>query len=391
MVNLLKILSAIIAILIYFLILLVVLYAYNRHAQKAKHYVEKNSNRVTVTLVNSDVTVLNRSDKENKPKSIKLPHVVTPHPVKSSLTPTKPLERHTLPKKSKTIKQELDKKREEAQKVKEELLAKKRAKEAKARAEAKAKEEAKRRAKEAKAKEEAKRRAKEAKAREEAKRRAKEAKAKEEAKRRAKEAKAREEAKRRAKEAKAKEEAKRRAKEAKAREEAKRRAKEAKAKEEAKRRAKEAKAREERAKKKRQEQARRERANLFDGLKLPSATPPKNQVHHRSSAMDRIANTQQHGSPSDKNRDKGVVDAYRAKVEKQLRNWSAQSEYKGHSATIKLIIYRSGDFRYTILRSSSPALTQGLKAFLNRLKRMGGLGRHHAAHPYEFNVTFKAR
>ena len=339
MVNLLKILSAIIAILIYFLILLVVLYAYNRHAQKAKHYVEKNSNRVTVTLVNSDVTVLNRSDKENKPKSIKLPHVVTPHPVKSSLTPTKPLERHTLPKKSKTIKQELDKKREEAQKVKEELLAKKRAKEAKARAEAKAKEEAKRRAKEAKAKEEAKRRAKEAKAREEAKRRAKEAKAKEEAKRRAKEA----------------------------------------------------KAREERAKKKRQEQARRERANLFDGLKLPSATPPKNQVHHRSSAMDRIANTQQHGSPSDKNRDKGVVDAYRAKVEKQLRNWSAQSEYKGHSATIKLIIYRSGDFRYTILRSSSPALTQGLKAFLNRLKRMGGLGRHHAAHPYEFNVTFKAR
>ncbi len=365
MVNLLKILSAIIAILIYFLILLVVLYAYNRHAQKAKHYVEKNSNRVTVTLVNSDVTVLNRSDKENKPKSIKLPHVVTPHPVKSSLTPTKPLERHTLPKKSKTIKQELDKKREEAQKVKEELLAKKRAKEAKARAEAKAKEEAKRRAKEAKAREEAKRRAKEAKAREEAKRRAKEAKAKEEAKRRAKEAKAKEEAKKRAKEAKAREEAKRRAQEA--------------------------KAREERAKKKRQEQARRERANLFDGLKLPSATPPKNQVHHRSSAMDRIANTQQHGSPSDKNRDKGVVDAYRAKVEKQLRNWSAQSEYKGHSATIKLIIYRSGDFRYTILRSSSPALTQGLKAFLNRLKRMGGLGRHHAAHPYEFNVTFKAR
>ena len=59
--------SGVVAVAIYLLLIYSMLLFYNVHKQKAKNYVEKNSNRVTVTLVNSDMTILNKSSKVSTP------------------------------------------------------------------------------------------------------------------------------------------------------------------------------------------------------------------------------------------------------------------------------------------------------------------------------------
>jgi len=106
--------------------------------------------------------------------------------------------------------------------------------------------------------------------------------------------------------------------------------------------------------------------------------------------VDQIQSTHQQGMRDTHYFESGIKDAYKAKVKDLLNNWNAQSEYKGHSATIKLTIYGSGHFRYTILRSSSGSMSQGLESFLEQLNRIG-LGTHRRSQPYVFDVTFRAR
>jgi len=115
---------------------------------------------------------------------------------------------------------------------------------------------------------------------------------------------------------------------------------------------------------------------------------PQSRVHH-SSVADRIKNSYQSGRTSTRNRDSGVKNAYIAKVKRHLNNWSAQSNYKGNSATIRLTIRNSGKFRYVITRTSSASLSAGLREFLDQLNRMG-LGRHDKSSAYVITVHFKA-
>jgi len=391
-----KLISGIIAIGIYLGLLFLILLYYNIHEKKARDYVEKNSNRVTVTLINSDKTVFNRSSKHSIPTKPLRVH----HPIKHNKS-------HITSPKPKIVQHHIKPKNKEPKKVhtptKKEIEAKKIA-EAKAR---RAKERAKRLAREAKAKKEAQRLA----------RIAREKRKKEEAKARAEEikrAKAKREAQRLARiarEKKKKEEAKARAEEikrAKAKKEAQRLARIAR---EKKKKEQEAKARAERIKKEKEKKrlarirAERERKrrikerskNLFSSVNIHSSnkspkTPPKERSHirHTSSVADRIRNTHLSGRVSNRNRERGVENAYIAKVKNQLNNWNAQSNYKGHHATIILTIMSSGKFRYTIKRSSSGALTRGLREFLDQLNRIG-LGQHNKSTPYVISVTFRAR
>ena len=95
-----KLVSGLVALLIYLTIIFVVLYFYNIHQTKAKNYVEKNANRVTVTLVNSDKTVFNRSDKVSTPKKPVTPSVpiVPKHVVKKKTLPKKQVVVKKVPK-----------------------------------------------------------------------------------------------------------------------------------------------------------------------------------------------------------------------------------------------------------------------------------------------------
>ena len=95
-----KIFSGIAALVIYMLLILTILFFYNIHQVKAKNYVEKNENRVTVTLVNSEKTVLNRSDKSsntNKPTPLVVPPIPLKIPKKTSKEAPKKDERASKP------------------------------------------------------------------------------------------------------------------------------------------------------------------------------------------------------------------------------------------------------------------------------------------------------
>ncbi len=307
MFNRKKLISGIAAVGIYFLLILIVLYNYNIHDKKAKNYVEKNSNRVTVTLVNSNKTVLNKKSKvSNNTK----PKIATP-----LLAP--------IPKKQIPHKRPVEIK--EPIKIKKNSIIKERTRQA----QIKKNKEVKERAKQAQIKKN-------------------------------------KEVKERAKQARIKKN------------------------KEAKERARQAQ-----IKKNKEAKERDRRKNLFASVNTKSPTKhkepaPHSRIKHNSSAADRIKNTHQSGQTSDRNREKGVQDAYKAKVQRQLNNWNAQSSYKGHTAVIKLTISSSGHFRYTITRSSSASMSTGLKSFLKQLNRMG-LGRHTRSRPYVFSVTFKAR
>ena len=91
-----KLVSGIAALAIYLSLIFLVLYFYNIHQTKAKNYVEKNSDRVTVTLVNSDKTVFNKSEKVSTPKK-PVPLIVPP--VIKKVEPKKRVPKKTIPRK----------------------------------------------------------------------------------------------------------------------------------------------------------------------------------------------------------------------------------------------------------------------------------------------------
>jgi hypothetical protein len=145
---------------------------------------------------------------------------------------------------------------------------------------------------------------------------------------------------------------------------------------------------------KKEREAKERSRDLFSSVDTQTprrvSPPQESRVRHNSSVTDRIRNTHQSGTVSNRNRERGVENAYIAKVQRRLNNWHAQSNYKGQSAKIKLVIKSSGHFRFTILRSSSGSLSAGLRDFMEQLNRMG-LGRHDKSTPYNINVTFKAK
>jgi len=91
-----KVTSGIAALSIYLGIIFLILFFYNIHKTKAKNYVEKNSDRVTVTLVNSDKTVFNRNDKVSTPKK---PAAKVIPPIIKKSEPKKSEPKKVVPKK----------------------------------------------------------------------------------------------------------------------------------------------------------------------------------------------------------------------------------------------------------------------------------------------------
>jgi hypothetical protein len=111
-------------------------------------------------------------------------------------------------------------------------------------------------------------------------------------------------------------------------------------------------------------------------------------IKHNSSVTDRIRATHQSGRVSNANREKGIENAYIAKVKRHMMNWSAVGA-KGQYVTVHLTIYNSGKFRYT---SSGVAgsMKSSLKRYLDTLNRIG-LGRHKKSSPYSIQVRFRVR
>jgi len=111
-------------------------------------------------------------------------------------------------------------------------------------------------------------------------------------------------------------------------------------------------------------------------------------IKHNSSFTNRIQATHQSGRVSNANREKGVENAYIAKVKRHMMNWNAVGA-RGQWVTVHLTIYNSGKFRYTS-SGVSGTMKSSLKRYLDTLNRMG-LGRHQKSTPYSIQVRFRVR
>ncbi len=304
-----KILSGIVALLIYLSIIFVILFFYNIHKAKAKNYVEKNSDRVTVTLVNSDKTVFNRRDKVSTPK--KPVHKAIPivkKPILKKHTPKKTLPKKVVPKKivpKKIVPKKIVPKKVVPKKIKhatkpipkpKKVVPKK----------VVPKPPKKKIPKKVVPKKVVPKKPKSAK-------------------------------------------------------------------------------------------------DLFSSIKTtrpvkkvpkhtqPVKKEPKSQkrpssIKHNSSITDRLLATHQSGRVSNANRDKGIENAYIARVKQHMNNWEAVG-MKGQWVTVHLTIYNSGKFRYTT-SGVSGSMRASLKRYLDTLNRMG-LGRHKKSTPYSIQVRFR--
>ena len=129
-----------------------------------------------------------------------------------------------------------------------------------------------------------------------------------------------------------------------------------------------------------------------DVSKRPVKKTPKKQpssIKHSSSVTDRIKSSHQSGTSSNANRDKGIKNAYISKVKRKMNNWDAGSAHKGQRVKIALTIYNSGKFSYRII-SGQGNIRSSLSQYLDRLKRIG-LGRHSKSTPYSIQVSFTVR
>ena len=413
MFNSKKIISGIVAVLIYFFLLYMVLLNYNRHEEKAKNYVEENSNRVTVTLVNSNKTLINKSSKKNNTKRPLPPSNFIP--LKTPIKVKKPIKRVIPPKPNIKLRDRAKQEKERVRQaqvrkaqIKKDKVAKERSRQARIKKDKAVKERA-RQAQIKKDKAIAKERARQAWIKKD--KASKKREAKKEQERLARIAKEKEATKRanqeraramRIKKERAAQKERERLARIKEERDAKKRAERAREREREARLERERiaiKKEQERQARMRRERERRQaqRANdLFSSVNtqqqrrepVHQQIRPQSRVHH-SSVADRIKNSYQSGRTSTRNRDSGVKNAYIAKVKRHLNNWSAQSNYKGNSATIRLTIRNSGKFRYVITRTSSASLSAGLREFLAQLNRMG-LGRHDKSSAYVITVHFKA-
>ena len=122
--------------------------------------------------------------------------------------------------------------------------------------------------------------------------------------------------------------------------------------------------------------------------KRPASKRPSS-IKHNSSVAERIKSSHQSGTKSNANRDRGIKNAYIAKVKRHMNNWNAGSAHKGQRVTIALTIYNSGKFSYRIV-SGKGSIRGSLSQYLDRLKRMG-LGRHSKSTPYSIQVSFTVR
>ena len=124
-------------------------------------------------------------------------------------------------------------------------------------------------------------------------------------------------------------------------------------------------------------------ASLETGQKPSSKTTP-------SLTKSKAGQTTSNHSTKAPPLDKGIANAYFAKVEDKLKGWPAQSEYAGEKAEVYLEIEPTGSFTFRVISASgNREFNEGLKAYLTQLQ-MFGFGRHQGGRAYELHVEFIA-
>ena len=309
-----KVISGFVALAIYLSIIFMVLFFYNIHKTKAKNYVEKNSDRVTVTLVNSDKTVFNKSAKKSTPKK-PVPKVV-PH-VKKHIPKKIKRASKPIPKPKKVIPKKIVPKKVVPKKIVPKKVVPKKVVPKKIAPKKKIPKKAKKIIPKPPKKKIPKKKVPK-------------------------------------KKVPKKKVPKKTAKDLFSSINAKRPVKKA--------------------------------PKHTQPVKHPRPAKRPSSIKHNNSITDRIKATHQSGRVSNANRNKGIENAYIARVKRHMNNWNPVG-MKGQWVTVHLTIYNSGKFRYTA-SGVNGSMRTSLKRYLDTLNRMG-LGRHKKSTPYSVQVRFK--
>ena len=318
--NSTKVVSGIVAFVIYIAIIFLILFFYNIHQTKAKNYVKKNSDRVTVTLVNSDKTVFNKSSKVSTPK--KPQTVVTPPIVKKKI-PKKVMPKKVVPKKTtpkKVIPKKVIPKKTVPKKIPKKVVPKKVTPKKVVPKKIPKKVVPKKIPKKVVPKKVVPKPPK------------------------------------------------------------KTTPKKVVPKPPKRVVPKKTTAKDLFATVKTETPVKKAPKQVVRPVKQPSS------IRHNASMTDRIKATHQSGRVSNANREKGIENAYIAKVKQHMNNWHAVGA-KGQLVTVHLTIFQSGKFRYTV-RGVGGSMKTSLTQYLKTLNSMG-LGRHKKSTPYSIQVRFR--
>jgi len=134
--------------------------------------------------------------------------------------------------------------------------------------------------------------------------------------------------------------------------------------------------------------------SLFDNVKTkkqPSNRKNKKVVKQKVikpkvSASELLNDSIKVQKPSDR----GIENAYFARIEEKLKGWPAQSEYAGEMAKVWLKVKPSGKFEFKVITASGiEDFNIGLVAYLRQLQRIG-FGPHKGDRAYELDVEFVA-
>lgn len=123
-------------------------------------------------------------------------------------------------------------------------------------------------------------------------------------------------------------------------------------------------------------------SNLFN--KVKSKHPSKNTSKSKGSSHSMK-------KKSAKKLDKGIENAYFAKIENILASWPAQSEFAGEKITVWIKVKNDGSFTFKLLsHSNNRDFNSGLIQYLKQLQKIG-FDAHKNAKPYELNIEFIAK
>lgn len=134
--------------------------------------------------------------------------------------------------------------------------------------------------------------------------------------------------------------------------------------------------------------------SLFDNVKTKKQPdiPKKKKVEKQKAVKPKVSASElfKDSIKVQKPSDKGIENAYLAKVEEKLNGWPAQSDYVGEKAKVLLSIQTNGHFEFRVITgSSNPDFNSGLKAYLKQLQRFG-FGPHKGGRVYKIDVEFIA-
>jgi protein TonB len=134
--------------------------------------------------------------------------------------------------------------------------------------------------------------------------------------------------------------------------------------------------------------------SLFDNVKTKKqpSKPKKKKVEKQKVSKPKVSASELFNDSIkvQKSSDRGIENAYLARVEEKLNGWPAQSEYAGEKAKVLLKIQTNGSFNFNVITgSSNPDFNIGLEEYLKQLQRFG-FGPHKGGRVYKIDVEFIA-